>query len=245
MFLSLKLNTTLEWKHSILSILYLFLQRPNKGITCDSFGVYVSAFKCDCMLCPGIPVDNKHMYSRIPYGRERRRIQGFVPVQRVGVNYERDIEDKLRNRNRQMEGARNTKGLWAQTLYALNSAVMKERVIKNLGWLKNKYRGTFYWTLYDGRRWRGVIINAGWCANRGYAVKVKYADGYVEWVLLRRLGLLEVEERAGMARVAGKRCVEERVTRVRNGELEELKGRFVGQKINKWFKIRKASDKGL
>ena len=70
-------------------------------------------------------------------------------------------------------------------------------------------------------------------------VKVKYVDEYVEWVLLRRLGLLEVEERAGMARVAGQGCVEERVTRVRNGELEELKGRFVGQKINKWFKNSK------
>ena len=36
--------------------------------------------------------------------------------------------------------------------------------------------------MFDGRHYRGVIVKIGWCAERGYAAKVLYKDGYAEWV---------------------------------------------------------------
>ena len=41
--------------------------------------------------------------------------------------------------------------------------------------------------MFDGRQYRGVIINVGWCAKRGYAAKVLYKDGYAEWVSIEKL----------------------------------------------------------
>ena len=65
---------------------------------------------CDCMHCPGTPVDNEHVFLRMSSGRERRSIQGFVPIQRVGIYYDREIEDKLRNRNSHQRGLGILKG---------------------------------------------------------------------------------------------------------------------------------------
>ena len=76
------------------------------------------------------------------------------------------------------------KGYGSITLNALASAEMKERVDGNLRCLGNKYRGKFFWTRFDGRYWRGLIFTVGWYVKRGYAVKVKYTDGYEEWVQL-------------------------------------------------------------
>ena len=44
-----------------------------------------------------------------------------------------------------------------------------------------------YWTVFDGRHYRGVIVKIGWCAERGYAAKVLYKDGYAEWVQVTKV----------------------------------------------------------
>jgi hypothetical protein len=52
-------------------------------------------------------------------GRERRRIQGFEPIQRVGVYLDREEEDK--KRNMQQRRLRNLKG-YGPTFLPLDSA---------------------------------------------------------------------------------------------------------------------------
>ena len=67
-------------------------------------------------------------------------------------------------------------GYGALTLNALTYVAIKERVQRNLKWMSKKYLDGSFWTVFDGRQFRGVIINVGWCAKRGYAAKVLYKD---------------------------------------------------------------------
>ena len=140
-------------------------------------------------------------------GRERRRIQGFEPIQRVGVYLDREEEDN--KRNMQQKGLRNLKGYGA-SLNATNSAATTERVNCNLRWMNKKYIGKYFWTTFKGYQYQGFVRNIGWCSKRGYAAKVSYADGYTEWLQLRRLENLleqdtnyerEIVEHCRMARV--------------------------------------------
>ena len=100
----------------------------------------------------------------------------------VWRSHENIYSHNININNRDRNGAHIRKGYGPLTLNALSSVSTKERVCGNLKWMSTKYLGSPYWTVFDGRSYRGVIVKIGWCAERGYAAKVLYKDGYAEWV---------------------------------------------------------------
>ena len=69
----------------------------------------------------------------------------------------------------------------------ITSKGVQQTVRNNLRWMSEKYVGSFFWTVFKGRSYRGLILKVEWSAVRGYAVRVRYNDGYWEMVPVRSL----------------------------------------------------------
>jgi hypothetical protein len=46
-------------------------------------------------------------------------------------------------------------------------AGVQQTVRNNLRWMPEKYVGCFFWKLFKGRSYRGLILKVEWCAVRG------------------------------------------------------------------------------
>ena len=83
-------------------------------------------------------------------------------------------------------------------------------------WMGLKYVGSFVWTIFNRRRYQGIIHKVGWCAVRGYAARVGYSDGYWEMIPLRELKKRHVQEEiktsgGGQKSLGSERCTTCRV----------------------------------